>query len=173
MELEWSRTLACKWRPPIPGRSPGTSPRQLSEGEHLCQSPIVGHGALRCIAGLYCRIAQRQSARLPPDRVGVAARHSREEKRISGLFSVLKSNSRDPAVVSRWVRENAPCFKGPVSQDWTQAVYYEASVRRIPPWVLTFGLSLTRKYGYRFSDSAGGTPLLTVTDLNPPTPGRS
>jgi hypothetical protein len=88
-----------------------------------------------------------------------------------GLFSVLKGNSRDPAAVSHWVMENVPCFKGPVPQDWTQAVYYEASVRRIPPWVLTFGLSPTRKYGYQLSDSTGGISRLTVNDLNHPNTG--
>jgi hypothetical protein len=81
------------------------------------------------------------------------------------IFSVLKGNSRDPMAVSSWVMQNVPCFKGPVPQDWSQAVYYEASVRRIPPWVLTFALSLTRKYGYQFSGSTDGISRLTVYDL--------
>jgi hypothetical protein len=81
------------------------------------------------------------------------------------LFSALKGNSKDPMAVSSWVMENVPCFKGPVPQDWTQAVYYEASVRHVPPWALSFALSLTRKYGYQFTDITSGNSRRNPVDL--------
>jgi hypothetical protein len=76
----WNWNGAARWC------ASGGPRRQAHRREHrlvtflkeniYAKARIVGHGALRCVAGLYCRIAQRQSARLPPNRVGVAARHS-------------------------------------------------------------------------------------------------
>jgi hypothetical protein len=50
-----------------------------------------------------------------------------------------------------WIMQNVPCFQGPVPKDWTQAVYNEASARRIQPAVIALALSMTSMSGYNFS----------------------
>jgi len=82
-----------------------------------------------------------------------------------GIFSVLKGNFNDPMAVSRWIMENVPCFSGPVPKEWEQAVYREASVRHIHLSIVTFALSMTRKYGYQFSDSTNRSSRLNIEDL--------
>ena len=83
-----------------------------------------------------------------------------------GIFSVLKGNFNDPMAVSSWIMENVPCFKGGlVPKDWEQAVYTEASIRHIHPLIVSIALSMTRKYGYRFSDSTNQSSRLNIEDL--------
>jgi hypothetical protein len=67
------------------------------------------------------------------------------------LFSSFKGSVADPVDVMGWIMQNVPCFKGPVPQDWTQAVYTEAGARHIQPAVIALALSMTSMSGYNFS----------------------
>lgn len=86
-------------------------------------------------------------------------------------FRDTQGDYRNPIVVLQWIRENVPCSKGLIPEEWTRAVLDEARRRRISAPVLSKALELAKALGYQFDGLVwpllGGPPVYVPTIRQP------
>jgi hypothetical protein len=66
-------------------------------------------------------------------------------------FRDLQGDYRNPASVCRWIEDNVPCTKGPLAEEWTNALFDEARRRHISDSTISMALAIARKDGYNFA----------------------
>jgi hypothetical protein len=68
------------------------------------------------------------------------------------FFSSIKGDLRNAQSVRNWVRENVPCFTGPVPAEWTTAIYTALRKYGVSTDVIAVGLALAQQDNYIFYD---------------------